>query len=103
MPQLGLVSGASIPVVTTTSFPYSNTQYRTFQATVSGTGAVSATVVMSMSNDGVAWIPAATFNLSGTTVATDGINTLAPWQYIQTNISTISGTGAAVTVTMGYD
>ncbi len=73
----------------------------TFQATVSGTGAVSATVVIEFSNDGVGWVEGATITLSGTTSDSDGFVSDAPWVYARANLSAISGTGAAVTVTMG--
>lgn len=71
---------------------------RTAQATVSGTGAVTATVNIEVSNDGAGWIVAGTITLSGTTTATDGFVIQAPWLYSRGNVTAISGTGAAVTV-----
>lgn len=70
---------------------------KTAQATVSGTGAVTATVVIEVSNDGTNWITAGTITLSGTTSATDGFAINAPWLNIRGNVTAISGTGAAVT------
>lgn len=71
----------------------------TFQATVSGTGAVSATVIIEVSNDNVGWISDATttITLSGTTTASDGFLSTASWAYIRARCTAISGTGATVT------
>ena len=70
----------------------------TFQATVTGTGAVSATVLVECSNNGVNWLTLGTCTLSGTAAATDGFATAAPWSFVRGNVTAISGTGAAVTV-----
>lgn len=71
-----------------------------FHAIVAGTGAVTATVTIEVSNDGVNFCstPAATITLSGTTSANDGFTTNAPWRYWRANATAISGTNAAVTV-----
>jgi len=74
---------------------------RAFQATVTGTGAVTATVAIQVSNDDTNWITLGTITLSGTTSATDGFTSDAPWGYVRANVTAISGTGAAVTATMG--
>lgn len=79
-----------------------DTDARTFQATVSGTGAVTSTVLIQVSNDGTNYITAGTITLSGTTSATDGFVLDAPWAYVRANVTAISGTSAAVTVTMAY-
>ena len=71
--------------------------YKTCQATVTGTGSVSATVNIEVSNDGIGWILAGTITLSGTTTATDGFVIQAPWLNIRANVTAVSGTGAAVT------
>jgi hypothetical protein len=96
-----LLSTSSSGVSST--FYLNNTGYssRAFQATVSGTGVVSSTVTIQVSNDNVAFVPFAIFTLSGTTTATDGQESYGPWAYIQTTITSISGTDAVVTVTMG--
>ena len=80
----------------------------TFQASVTGTGAVTATVVMQVSNEEAAylgttsnWITLGTITLSGTTTATDGFTTDAPWRYVRAGVTAISGTGATVTSNMG--
>lgn len=73
---------------------------KVFQASVSGTGAVSATVVIEGSNDPtvLGWVEIGTITLSGTTTDTDGFAHQAAWGYYRANVDAISGTGAAVTV-----
>ena len=75
-----------------------------FQVILSGTGAVSATVLFEVSLDGTNWVTPgmATVTLSGTTSVTDGFASNAPWRYVRPNITTISGTGATITILMGY-
>ena len=75
----------------------------TYQATVAGTGAVTATVTIEASNDGTSWCSTVlgTITLSGTTTDTDGLTSDAPWKFVRANVTAISGTGAAVTVLMG--
>lgn len=72
------------------------------QATVVGSGAVGATVVIEVSNDALFAVSTAvgTITLSGTVDSTDGFTTDAPWKYIRANVTAISGTSAAVTVTV---
>lgn len=74
---------------------------RTFQATVVGTGAVTATIIIEATNDDIAHLTLGTITLSGTTSASDGFASSAQWRYVRARITAISGTGAAVTVTMG--
>lgn len=73
------------------------------QATVEGTGAVTATVQIEVSNDAKGWVTdsIATLALSGTTTATKGFTSNAAWTYWRANITAISGTGAKVTVSIG--
>ena len=75
----------------------------TFQAIVTGTGAVTATVNIEVSNDGSNWLSTAlgTISLSGTTTANDGFTSSAPWKYVRANLTAVSGTGATVKVLMG--
>ena len=79
-----------------------DTENRVFQATVSGTGAVSATVNVEVSNDNTNWLVLGTITLSGTTSASDGFAAGAPWPYTRARVTAISGTSAAVTVSMGF-
>lgn len=76
----------------------------TYQATVAGAGAVTATVVVEVSNDGSNWLTLGTITLSGTTSASDGfaVGAGALWEFSRGNVTAISGTGAAVTLTMAH-
>lgn len=99
-----LIDGAT---TTATGFPFDSSSLasghaRTYQASVTGTGAVSATVIVDVSNDGEGWIELATVTLSGTTSDTDGFASDAPWKYCRARVTAISGTSAAVDVVMGY-
>lgn len=76
----------------------------TFQASGrTWSGAGSATVKIQVSNDLLAWIDAGTITLtlSDSAYATDGFVMNAPWRYVRANVTTLSGTGAFVTVTVG--
>lgn len=73
---------------------------RTYQATVTGTGAVSATVVIEASNDQAGWIPLGTITLSGTNLASDGLVSQTMWRHVRARCTAIS-TGANLKVTMG--
>lgn len=81
---------------------YKDSPKATFQATVTGTGAVSATVTIEYSNDGVYVCDTVggTISLSGTTSNTDGFTSDAPWKYVRANVTALSGTNATVQVTM---
>ena len=96
-----LIQGATTTV--TGDWKFKDAPKASIQATVSGTGAVSATVVIDVSNDGVnaTATPAGTITLSGTTSYSDGFVTDSPWKYIRAHITAISGTGAAVSVNFG--
>lgn len=76
---------------------------RTFQATGLTSAGVGATAVdIEVSNDGVKYIVMGTISLTlGTTATTDGFASDATWRYVRANITSISGTGASVTVTIG--
>lgn len=71
-----------------------------FQATVVGTGAVTATVKVQVSLNGTHWLDLATITLSGTTSASDGVVAEGPWSQIRGNVTAVSGTSAAVTLLM---
>jgi hypothetical protein len=76
------------------------TAQHAFQGTIEGTGAVSATVTVEGSNDGVNWVATlATLSLTGTTSDTKGATLAnAPYAQLRGRIASISGTGAAVTL-----
>lgn len=67
------------------------------QANVVGSGAVSATVNLQASLDGVYYTTIYTFSLSGTTSASDIKLLDATYQSYRWNVSAISGTSATVT------
>jgi hypothetical protein len=74
----------------------------TFQANLFGTGAISATIAIDVSNDDVNFVPSAlTLSPNGTTSAFDGGVIDAAWLFFRARVVSISGTGAAVTVVMG--
>jgi len=92
-----------LPAATTTAtsaWVYKGAVQAAIQATVTGTGAVTATVVIDCSNDGVnaCATPLGTITLSGTTSNADGFTTMAPWKFIRARVTAISGTGASVDV-----
>lgn len=85
--------------------PFPLTADSTFQCIANGTsGAFSATVSVEVSNDNTNWETAIAFSLSGTATTADtaGDNIAAPWKHVRGNVTAISGTGANVTLTMGY-
>lgn len=82
---------------------YKDSPTTTFQAVVTGTGAVTATIAIEYSNDGVNVLSTVggTITLSGTTTASDGFTSSAPWKYARANVTSVTGTGATVQVWMG--
>lgn len=92
-----------VTVAGTGAWVYKDAPKTTLQATVTGTGAVTATVVIDCSNDGVnaCSTPLGTISLSGTTSASDGFTTDAPWKFIRARTTAISGTGATLVVLKG--
>lgn len=73
---------------------------KTFQASVTGTGAVTATVVIEVSNHPtlLGWVELGTITLSGTTTTTDGFASQESWAHCRARLSAISGTSATVYV-----
>ena len=88
---------------------YKESPYSTFQAIITGTGAVTATVDLQGSNEPATfagtkanWVSLGTpLSLSGTTTDTKGLVSTSTWRYVRANVSAISGTGATVEVLMG--
>ena len=99
------------PVATATGFSNvipKESAWGTHQAIVTGTGAVTATVQILATNDETTyqgltsnWVLLGTITLTGTTSASDGFASQAPWCWVAANVTAISGTGAAVKVLMG--
>jgi hypothetical protein len=83
---------------TSAAFPFPASR-KTLQDTVTGTGAVGATISWYGNNFNVhsGGVLLATSTLSGTTTNTSGADMPAVWPYIYAVLSGISGTGAAVT------
>lgn len=76
---------------------------RTYMATVTGTGAVTATVVIEGTNEEPPenYITIGAITLSGTTSASDGFASNQAWGRVRARVTSITGTNVAVTVTMG--
>jgi hypothetical protein len=72
-----------------------------FQGTVTGTGAVTATIDVEVSTDDTNWVVMGSIVLSGTDSATDAFASDTNWPYVRGNLTAISGTGAEATLTMG--
>jgi hypothetical protein len=102
-------TGGITTAVPTNGTPvYKDSPYATFQGIVTGTGAVTASVAIQASNEEATmngtksnWITIGTIILSGTTTATDGFTTVAPWKYMRASVTAISGTGTTLEVLMG--
>lgn len=71
----------------------------TYQATLKGTGAISATVEVKVSNDGQGWLLFGTMDLSGNDLATDSISGNATWAFHRADLTAISGTDARLNCT----
>lgn len=70
---------------------------RSFQATLNGASAVSATVLAEGSNNGTNWLTIATYSLT-LAAPSSGSAFVAPYKYIRGNLTAISGTGETVTL-----
>ena len=108
-PRYFAFSGVLSTTATAGSSPiYKESPYSSFQAIVTGTGAVTATVALQVSNEAATfngtkanWITMGTITLSGTTTATDGFTTVCPWRYVRVNVTNVTGTGATAEIIMG--
>lgn len=78
--------------------PASKATTWTHSATVTGTGAVSATVLVEGSNDNAAWFTLCTLSPTGTTSATDAITGISASLHIRHRCTAITGTGASANV-----
>ena len=72
--------------------------FNSVQMVIAGTGVVSVTATVQVSNNGTNWIDATTILLSGTTTDTDGATLASGWKYMRVTLSSIAGTSATVTV-----
>lgn len=72
----------------------------TYQLTVQGIGTVSASALIEVSNDDIAWVPFGTMSATGTITGTDYTSPAwGAWTYHRATITAISGTDALATVT----
>jgi hypothetical protein len=67
------------------------------QVVIAGTGTVSVTATIQVSNNGTNWIDANALTLSGTTTDTDGATIDAAWAFMRVTLTSITGTGATAT------
>ena len=66
---------------------------------VAGSGAVTATATVEVSNDlAAAWVTFGTLSASGTAAAADAIVGTAPWAFHRARLDTITGTNAVATI-----
>lgn len=106
-----MLTAAGITATASGSPIYKDAPIASFQATVIGTGAVTATVIIEGSNhssDGtiggtIYWCDTVlgTITLSGTTSDSDGFSTNSTWKFVRARLTAITGTGAVVTCKMG--
>uniref|UniRef100_A0AAU6W2W1 Uncharacterized protein n=3 Tax=unclassified bacterial viruses TaxID=12333 RepID=A0AAU6W2W1_9VIRU len=68
------------------------------QSYVTGTGSVTATVIVEGSNNESDWVPITTLTMSGTNRASDGGVLETFFQQIRARVTAISGTSASVSV-----
>ncbi len=77
---------------------------RTYQATVRGTGAVSATVLIEVTNETPngteAWVLLGTISLSGTDIASAGFPSQTAWRHARARCTAISA-NSTLKVNMG--
>ena len=71
-----------------------------FQAIETGSGSVTATVTIEVSNDGINVVStvACTISLTGTATVSDGCTTDFGWAFVRANVTAITGTTAKVSV-----
>ncbi len=96
-----LMSGVTVTGAGTAVQPVqSRRAYQAWGATSSGAG--TAVITIEVSNDNSHWIVAGTISLTLSTTSTgDGFGSVLPYKYVRANVTTITGTGAAVSVMMG--
>lgn len=97
----GQLVSAVTTVSTSTAAGPANEGWKSFHAVLTGSGAISCTAKIQVSNDNTNFIDLATITLSGTTAVSDGFSGEAPWAYYRVDVTAISGTAASLTVTVG--
>lgn len=78
---------------------------KTFQASVSGTGLVTATVIIQASHfpDIHGWVDLGTITLAQTTQHSDGFTSESSWPYFRARLTAITGTAAKAYVTCSQE
>jgi hypothetical protein len=72
------------------------------QYSVAGTGAVTATFAMDISQDGINWVERfPLLSLSGTNSASDAMQLPEDWDYVRFRLLTITGTSASAGAGVG--
>ena len=105
MSQIFTLIGAASSVTTSPKLDLTDDELGasiTYQATVRGVGAVSASVVIEVSNDDIGWLAdgTATISLGGTDVASAGFISTSKWAYVRARVTAISD-NSSVSVTAG--
>lgn len=97
-----LLNGVTTNTSVTTELNQNPRPNRGYQATVSGTGAVTATINYYGSNDGVNFgsTPFGTITLSGASPQSDIFAAPANYKYIRATTTNVTGTGATVNSTV---
>ena len=70
----------------------------TFQAILTGTGAITASVDIEGSLDGTNWLTIANIAMTGDTKVVGGFMLDESWIYVSATLATITGTGATLTL-----
>ena len=81
--------------------PFGRRSFQLIGSTTAGAG--TAVVKVEASNDGNNWFTIGTISLGSLAVGvtTDGFASDAPWKNIRGNVTTLTGTGAKVSLFMG--
>jgi hypothetical protein len=83
---------------------YKDSPISSFQGIVTGSGSITATITIQVSNDGINAVntSAGVITLSGTAPQSDGfITSNAPWKYVRAVVTGATGTITQVQVWMG--
>lgn len=98
-----LIESATAPVVGDTS-PHVTSSIKTIEASLTGTGVVTASVKVeatNIRNNTGKWITLFEADLTGTNSASFGMVTNAPWQYYRAEVISITGTSSVCNVVLG--
>jgi hypothetical protein len=87
--------------------PDARYQVKSFQGMVTGSGSLSATLLVQASNMTTPtlnghWVTLGTITLSGSTAVSDGFASEAPWQWYRGNVQSMSNASAVAQILVGY-